>query len=101
MCSRAWPKWGSSPEEKERALQTPLKIQSRESAYFSKAPYFTEFIRHQVERKYGKEILYQEGLRIYTTLNLSLQRAAQKAVGSRIERTGQKAGIPRPSPHPY
>ena len=43
-----------SQEQKEKALQTPLRIQSRESAYFSKAPYFTEFIRQQVERKYGK-----------------------------------------------
>ena len=43
-----------SQEEKKKALQIPLKIQSRESAYFSKAPYFTELIRRQVERKYGK-----------------------------------------------
>jgi penicillin-binding protein 1A len=69
-----------SQEQKEKALQIPLKIQSRESAYFSKAPYFTEFIRHQVERKYGKEKLYQEGLRIYTTLDLSLQRTAQQSM---------------------
>lgn len=67
-------------EQRERALRTPIKLQSRESAYFSKAPYFTEVIRHQVERKYGKEKLYQEGLRIYTTLDLSLQKQAKRAV---------------------
>jgi penicillin-binding protein 1A len=50
-----------SPEEKEKTLQTPLKVESRENAYFSKAPYFTEFIRQQIESKYGKEILYKEG----------------------------------------
>ena len=48
-----------SQEQEERTLRTPLKIQSRESAYFSKAPYFTEFIRQLVEKKYGKEKLYQ------------------------------------------
>ena len=67
-----------SQEQKERAQRTPLKIQPRESAYFSKAPYFTEFIRHQVEKKYGKEKLYEEGLRIYTSIDLSLQRAAKR-----------------------
>jgi penicillin-binding protein 1A len=86
-----------SQEQKEKALQTPLKIQSRESAYFSKAPYFTEFIRHQVERKYGKEKLYREGLRIYTTLNLSLQKAAQKSVEVGLRELDKREGFRGPS----
>src|SRR5512136_840480 len=86
-----------SPEQKEKALQTPLKIQSRESAYFSKAPYFTEFIRHLVERKYGKEKLYREGLRIYTTLSLSLQKTAQKSVEAGLRELDKREGFRGPS----
>ena len=86
-----------SQEQKEKALQIPLKIQSRESAYFSKAPYFTEFIRHQVERKYGKEKLYQEGLRIYTTLDLSLQKTAQKSVEAGLRELDKREGFRGPS----
>ena len=85
-----------SQEQKEKTLQIPLKIQSRESAYFSKAPYFTEFIRHQVERKYGKEKLYQEGLRIYTTLDLSLQRTAQKSVEAGLREVDKREGFRGP-----
>jgi penicillin-binding protein 1A len=85
-----------SQEQKEKAQQTPLKFQSRESAYFSKAPYFTEFIRQLVERKYGKEKLYQEGLRIYTTLDLSLQRAAQKDVEMGIRDLDKRQGFRGP-----
>ena len=85
-----------SQGQKEKALQIPLKIQSRESAYFSKAPYFTEFIRHQVERKYGKEKLYQEGLRIYTTLDLSLQRSAQKSVETGLRDLDKREGFRGP-----
>ena len=85
-----------SQEQKEKALRTPLKIQSRESAYFSKAPYFTEFIRHQVERKYGKEKLYQEGLRIYTTLDLSFQRTAQKSVEMGLRELDKRQGFRGP-----
>lgn len=85
-----------TPSEKERALRTSLKIQSKESAYFSKAPYLTEFIRQQVERKYGKEMVYQEGLRIYTTLDLSLQRAAQRAVASGLNQLDKRQGFRGP-----
>ena len=85
-----------SQEDKEKALQASLRIQSRESAYFSKAPYFTEFIRHQVERKYGKETLYQEGLRIYTTLDLSLQREAQKDVEIGLRDLDKRQGFRGP-----
>ncbi len=85
-----------SQEQREKALRIPLKIQSRESAYFSKAPYFTEFIRHQVERKYGKEKLYQEGLRIYTTLDLSFQRTAQKSVVMGLRELDKRQGFRGP-----
>jgi penicillin-binding protein 1A len=85
-----------SQEQKTRAFRTPLKIQSRESAYFSKAPYFTEFIRRQVERKYGKEMLYQEGLRIYTTLDLFLQRIAQNSVEIGLRELDKRQGFRGP-----
>ena len=85
-----------SQEQEERTLQTPLKIQSRESAYFSKAPYFTEFIRQQVEKKYGKEKLYQEGLRIYTALDLSLQRMAQKSIEAGLRELDKRQGFRGP-----
>jgi penicillin-binding protein 1A len=85
-----------SKEQKEKAIRTPLKVQSRESAYFSKAPYFTEFIRQHVERKYGKEKLYQEGLRIYTTLDLSLQRVAQRSVENGLRELDKRQGFRGP-----
>ncbi len=85
-----------SQEQKEKALRIPLKIQSRESAYFSKAPYFTEFIRQQVERKYGREKLYQQGLRIYTTLDLSLQKTAQKSVDRGLRELDKREGFRGP-----
>ena len=82
--------------QKEQALRTPLRIQTRESAYFSKAPYFTEVIRRQIERKYGKDILYQEGLRIYTTLDLSFQNAAQRAMEAGLRDLDKRQGFRGP-----
>lgn len=85
-----------SQGQKEKALRAPLKIQSKEGAFFSKAPYFTEFIRHQIERKYGKEKLYREGLRIYTTLDLNLQKAAQKSIETGLRELDKRQGFRGP-----
>jgi penicillin-binding protein 1A len=82
--------------QREQAFRTPLKIQSRESAYFSKAPYFTEVIRRQMERKYGKDTLYQEGLRIYTTLDLSFQNAAQRSMEAGLRDLDKRQGFRGP-----
>ena len=55
---------------------------------FNKAPYFTEHIRKTLEEKYGRELLYKGGMKVYTTLNLKIQRAGQRAVrkGLRLEK---------------
>ncbi len=46
----------------------------------SEAPYFVEEVRRQLEREYGVEEVHGAGLRVYTTLDLDLQRVANKAV---------------------
>ena len=46
----------------------------------SKAPIFVQYLREYVEKAYGKDTLDKTGLRITTTLDLDLQRAAQAAI---------------------
>jgi penicillin-binding protein 1A len=43
------------------------------------APYFVEEVRQYLEKKYGTEEVHENGLRVYTTLNLDMQRAANQA----------------------
>ncbi|MCX8118206.1 MAG: PBP1A family penicillin-binding protein [Desulfobacterota bacterium] len=85
-----------TPDQKEKALRSPLKVQSRGSAFFSRAPYFTELIRQQIERKYGKEKLYKEGLRIYTGLDLNLQKAAERAIDMGLRDLDKRQGFRGP-----
>ncbi len=40
------------------------------------APYFVDYIRRELEPKYGRVLLAKGGLRIYTTLDLEVQRQA-------------------------
>jgi penicillin-binding protein 1A len=44
------------------------------------APYFVEEIRKYLEGTYGTETVHERGLRVYTTLNVDVQRAANQAV---------------------
>jgi penicillin-binding protein 1A len=68
-----------------KALQTPLKIKSKQNSFIEKAPYFVEHVRRYVEEKYGKEALYKNGLQVYTTIDNDLQKIAQEAVESGLK----------------
>ena len=46
----------------------------------SLAPYFVEEIRRYLENKYGADQVHEGGLRVYTSLDMDLQRAATHAV---------------------
>jgi penicillin-binding protein 1A len=68
-----------SPAEFKRAVATPLKLRPVKPKD-KVAAYFVEHVRRYVQEKYGADVLYKEGLTIYTTLNLAAQKAARDAM---------------------
>jgi len=44
------------------------------------APYFVEEIRKYLESTYGTDTVHERGLRVYTTLNVEMQRAANQSI---------------------
>ena len=60
-----------------KAAPLGLHIQSPPN---SVAPYFVEEVRRQLEKEYGVDAVHAAGLRVYTTLDLDLQRVANKAI---------------------
>ncbi len=44
------------------------------------APYFFEEIRKYLESTYGTEAVHERGLRVYTTLNIQMQKSANQAI---------------------
>lgn len=42
------------------------------------APHFVMFIRGELERRYGLEAIYNQGLQVYTTLDLNMQNTAER-----------------------
>jgi penicillin-binding protein 1A len=63
----------------ETASELPLGLHLSSSRN-DLAPYFVEEIRQYLERTYGTEAVHEQGLRVYTTLNIAMQRAANQAV---------------------
>ena len=68
-----------SSADAEAASLTPLTLHLS-SPHNDLAPYFVEDIRQYLERTYGTAAVHEQGLRVYTTLNVAMQRAADRAV---------------------
>jgi penicillin-binding protein 1B len=68
-----------SKEQAERAKAEPLHLTAA-SVDASEAPYFVDLVHDQLLQKLGDRDFNHEGLRIYTSLDPDLQRAASEAV---------------------
>ncbi len=66
--------------EAQKALAKPLQIAKTKRWAPREMDYFTEEVRRQAEARFGRDMLYKEGLIIQTTLDLKAQRLAEKAL---------------------
>lgn len=64
----------------QETVSTPIRLTPAPLLNPQIAPYFVEHVRRVIGERYGFNPLLQGGLHIYTSLDLSLQMAAQKAV---------------------
>ncbi len=69
-------------QEATEAKNTPIELKKIE---VQNAPYFVEYVRQQLEARYGSNAVYKGGLSVYTTLDFKLQEAAQKALSKGLE----------------
>ncbi|GAB4270165.1 MAG: hypothetical protein Kow0029_06770 [Candidatus Rifleibacteriota bacterium] len=65
-------------EEAKRENPKLLELKAQEP----KAPYFIAYVRDQLLEKYGANLVYNGGLKIYTSLDLELQEYAEAAMAS-------------------
>lgn len=80
----------------QAAVRTPVTLNDtlrREEAY---GQYFKEEVRKQLVEQFGWERVYQGGLRVYTTLDLDMQKAAEvsvaRSLGAIATRQAQRRG---------
>ncbi len=68
-----------SEAQAEAAMKEPLGLHV-ESLRNDLAPYFVEEVRQYLEHTYGTAAVHEQGLRVYTSLNVGMQKAADQAV---------------------
>jgi penicillin-binding protein 1A len=78
-------------EEYRRAKAAPLNLNIQRWTN-NIAPYFVEDARLFLEKKYGAEAVHERGLRVYTTVNVHLQRLAERAVENGLHAYDKRHG---------
>jgi penicillin-binding protein 1A len=68
-----------SDAQAQAAMKEPLGLRV-ESLRNDLAPYFVEEVRQYLEHTYGTAAVHEQGLRVYTSLNVAMQKAADQAV---------------------
>ena len=56
------------------------------------APYFVEYVRQLLVAKYGETMVYKGGLKVYTTLNMEMQKAAESAFAAGLRELDKRQG---------
>ncbi len=57
------------------------------------APHLVDYIRKYIEKKYGPDKLYQGGLKVYTTIDIDLQRTAVSALRDGLRALDKRQGF--------
>jgi penicillin-binding protein 1B len=101
-----------TPAERDEAAASPLDV-APSYTVASEAPYFVDLVRDRLLEKYSEEDLVSQNFRVYTTLDLRLQRAAAEAMRIGLEEVDKRLdeihqararrrprGSPEPPPAP-
>jgi len=75
----------------EAAVASPLGVVTQ-APEVPLAPYFAEDLRKRLESTYGTDSVHDGGLQVWTTLDVSIQRAAEKALRDGVQRLDHRRG---------
>ena len=74
-------------------MAKPIVLAPRQRRANTIAPYFLEEIRQHLEAGYGAQRLYEDGLVVHSTLDIDLQRAANRAVSEGLRVVDKRHGF--------
>ena len=73
------------------AMAAPLGLNIQRWNY-TVAPYFVEEVRQFLEKRYGAEAVREKGLRVYTSLNIKTQEAAEETLKQGLRDDDKRRG---------
>lgn len=71
-------------EEADQAKKEKLKFVEKKENII--APHFVLYVKDQLVSTYGEKFIQEGGLKVYTTLDINLQRLAEKVIAEGVER---------------
>ncbi|MBI2952787.1 MAG: transglycosylase domain-containing protein [Chloroflexi bacterium] len=69
-------------DEATMLKKVPVKFVNQE--FGVQAPHFVQYVRDQLEQRYGYDALFRNGWQIYTTLDLEMQQIAERDARERV-----------------
>jgi penicillin-binding protein 1A len=81
------------------AITTILDIKPRRNLYIEEVPFYTEHVRRHLEKKYGTDALYTQGLQVYTAVNLEMQKIARDEIQKGLFELDKREGYRGPLEH--
>ena len=78
------------------AIDLKLDIKPRKNWFIERVPCYTEHVRRYVEKHYGKDALYKQGLQIHTAVNIELQKIGRDAVNKGLVELDRRTGYRGP-----
>ena len=81
------------------AINKVLDIKPRRNLYIEEVPVYTEHIRRYIAKKYGDDVLYKEGLKIYSAVNIEMQKMAREEIGKGLYALDKREGYQGPIKH--
>ena len=82
--------------EATEAINQKLDIKPRRNWYIEKVPFYTEYVRQYVEKNYGAKALYEDGLQVYTTVNIEMQKTAGEQINKGLYELDKRQGYRGP-----
>lgn len=73
-------------KEAEKAKKRKIILPEQKPKEDEFAPYFVRYIRDQLIDRFGAQLVYSGGLKVYTTLNPEIQKKAEKSIQQAIDK---------------
>lgn len=80
-------------EEKKAAVSEIQHLNFQKYREAIKAAHFVFYIRSLLEEQFGKDLVAQGGLQVFTTLDPKLQTAAEEIIAAQIEKSKEAHGV--------
>jgi len=81
------------------AINQTLDIKPRRNLYIEEVPVYTEHIRRYISNKYGDDVLYREGIKIYSAVNIEMQKMARDEIKKGLYALDKRQGYRGPIKH--